>query len=174
MLFRKAMGCQTQYMLLAVVEYMWSVDLPGCIPPATLVTYPSASANSPTKPCGLQTCNHQPESTFFCRDAVKAQVVQCCHQFLEMQEEEIQPYLSTFMTTIWGLLVACSSKSGQDNLALAAISFLTTVCRSTHHKLFASGDTIKQVCTCLHCKMMVLHINHSNHDFSGRGGSLII
>eukprot|EP00892_Ulva_mutabilis_P007603 jgi/Ulvmu1/5214/UM022_0007.1 len=79
-------------------------------------------------------------------DAVKAQVVQCCHQFLEMQEEDIQAYLSTFMTTIWGLLVSCSSKSGQDNLALAAISFLTTVCRSTHHKLFASGDTIKQIC----------------------------
>lgn len=89
-----------------------------------------------------------PQQKVCCRDAVKAQVVQCCHQFLEMQEEDIQPYLSSFMTTIWGLLVSCSSKSGQDNLALAAISFLTTVCRSTHHNLFASGDTIKQVCTC--------------------------
>jgi hypothetical protein len=79
---------------------------------------------------------------------MKAQVVKCCHQFLEMQEEEVQPYLPTFVTAIWGLLVRCSSNMGQDNLALAAIAFLTTVGRSTHYSLFATGDTIRQVCRC--------------------------
>ena len=76
---------------------------------------------------------------------MKAQVVKCCHQFLEMQEEDIQPYLATFVTAIWGLLVACTARSGQDNLALAAIAFLTTVGRSTHHSLFASGETLQNV-----------------------------
>lgn len=76
---------------------------------------------------------------------MKAQVVKCCHQFLEMQEEDIQPYLAVFVKAIWGLLVACTSRSGQDNLALAAIAFLTTVGRSTHHSLFASGETLQNV-----------------------------
>jgi hypothetical protein len=88
---------------------------------------------------------------------MKAQVVKCCHQFLEMQEEDIQPYLATFVTAIWGLLVACTSRSGQDNLALSAIAFLTTVGRSTHHRLFATGDTIRQVRKCALLLLLLLH-----------------
>jgi hypothetical protein len=79
------------------------------------------------------------------RDAMKAQICQCCHQFLELQEEDMQPYLQTFVTTVWGILVSCTSRSSQDNLAMAAVTFLTAVCRSTHYQLFASGDTIKKV-----------------------------
>lgn len=72
-----------------------------------------------------------------------------CHnllQFLQMQEDDIAADLQTFVTTVWGLLVACGPGKGQDGLAQAAMAFLTAVCRSTHYQIFASGDTIKQAC----------------------------
>lgn len=34
----------------------------------------------------------------------------------------------------------------QDNLAMAATRFLTTVARSVHHALFRGADVLKQVC----------------------------
>ena len=80
-----------------------------------------------------------------CRDALKATVCTNCHQFLQMQEEDMEEHLQGIVRTVWALLIGCGPRRGQDNLAMAAMAFLTTVCRSTYHKLFGSGDTIKQV-----------------------------
>jgi exportin-2 (importin alpha re-exporter) len=50
------------------------------------------------------------------------------------------------------LLLCCccwlqvSNRPGQDNLAMAAIRFLTTVARSVHSKLFADPSVLKQIC----------------------------
>lgn len=62
----------------------------------------------------------------------------------------MQEHLEGIVSTVWTLLIACGPRKGQDNLAMAAMAFLTTVCRSTYHKLFGSGDTIKQVRAPLH------------------------
>jgi Cse1 len=80
-----------------------------------------------------------------CRDGMKAAICNNCLQFLQMQEEDIAEHLEVFVTTIWGLLVGCGSGRGQDNLAQAAMAFLTSVCRSTHYRIFEAGDTIHQV-----------------------------
>jgi exportin-2 (importin alpha re-exporter) len=39
-----------------------------------------------------------------------------------------------------------SQRTGQDNLAMSAIRFLTTVARSVHCKLFADAAVMRQVC----------------------------
>lgn len=39
-----------------------------------------------------------------------------------------------------------TNRPGQDNLAMAAIRFLTTVARSVHCKLFADPAVLKQIC----------------------------
>ena len=77
---------------------------------------------------------------------MKATICHSCLQFLQLQEEDIASHLEGFVTIIWGLLINCGPAKGQDNLAQAAMAFLTSVCRSTHYKIFEAGDTIKQVC----------------------------
>jgi hypothetical protein len=39
-----------------------------------------------------------------------------------------------------------STRTGQDNLAMSAIRFLTTVARSVHHTLFQGPGVLQQVC----------------------------
>lgn len=79
-------------------------------------------------------------------DAVKAAVCQNINLFMEMNEEEFKDYLQTFVQDVWTLLVAVKQGSGQDNLAMNAIRFLTTVASGVHHALFKDENTLKQVC----------------------------
>jgi exportin-2 (importin alpha re-exporter) len=39
-----------------------------------------------------------------------------------------------------------TQRPGQDNLAMNAIRFLTTVAKSVHSKLFADPAALKQIC----------------------------
>ncbi|KAA6426654.1 MAG: cellular apoptosis susceptibility chromosome segregation 1 [Trebouxia sp. A1-2] len=79
-------------------------------------------------------------------DAMKAAVCQNINLFMEMNEEEFKDYLQTFVQDVWTLLVAVKQGSGQDNLAMNAIHFLTTVASGVHHALFKDANTLKQVC----------------------------
>jgi hypothetical protein len=78
---------------------------------------------------------------------MKAAICHNCHQLLQLQEEDMKEHLQSVATTIWQLLLTCGPEKGHDNLAMAAVSFLSSVCRSSFYQLFASGDTITQVCT---------------------------
>lgn len=79
-------------------------------------------------------------------DAVKAAVCQNINLFMEMNEEEFKDYLQTFVQDVWTLLIAVKQGSGQDNLAMNAIRFLTTVANGVHYTLFKNEDVLKQVC----------------------------
>lgn len=79
-------------------------------------------------------------------DAVKAAVCENCNLFLQHCEEEIAPYLETFVGAAWRLLIGCSTATAQDNLAMTAIAFLTSVCNTVHFKVFGAADTLKQIC----------------------------
>lgn len=79
-------------------------------------------------------------------DAVKAAVCQNINLFMEQNEEEFKEYLNTFVQDVWTLLVAVKQGSGQDNLAMNAIRFLTTVANGVHHELFRNEGALKQVC----------------------------
>ncbi|KAF8072350.1 hypothetical protein HT031_000009 [Scenedesmus sp. PABB004] len=77
---------------------------------------------------------------------VKAAVCGVVDLFMALNEEECAKYLQTFVTDVWHLLVAVSPRAGDDRLAMSAISFLTTVARSVHAKLFADPGVLKQIC----------------------------
>lgn len=79
-------------------------------------------------------------------DALKAAVCANINLFMEMNEEEFAKFLQTFVTDVWHLLTSVSGRSGQDNLAMAATRFLTTVARSVHHGLFAEASVLQQIC----------------------------
>ena len=79
-------------------------------------------------------------------DAVKAAVCANINLFMEKEEEDFAKYLQTFVTDVWHLLVKVSQKTGQDNLAMSAIRFLTTVARSVHHTLFKEPSVLRQIC----------------------------
>ncbi|KAG1661631.1 hypothetical protein FOA52_002861 [Chlamydomonas sp. UWO 241] len=79
-------------------------------------------------------------------DAVKSAVCQNINLFMEANEEEFAKFLQTFVTDVWGLLMKVSLKPGQDNLVMAAIRFLTTVCRSVHYGLFSNAGALQQIC----------------------------
>ena len=93
-------------------------------------------------PCVKQT-DPEEESPL---DAVKARSCECLSLFMEKNEEEFADYLETFVGDVWKELIGVGQGTGQDSLAMAAITFLTTVARSVHYKLFAGADILKQVC----------------------------
>lgn len=79
-------------------------------------------------------------------DAVKAAVCANINLFMEVNEEEFEKYLQTFVTDVWHLLMQVTQRPGQDNLTMNAIRFLTTVAKSVHSKLFADANVLKQIC----------------------------
>ena len=79
-------------------------------------------------------------------DRVKAAICENVNVYIEKNEEEFQPYLQTFATDIWGLLLKVGAAANKDRLTTTAIRFLTTVAKSVHHKLFEDGETMKQIC----------------------------
>ncbi|KAK9798958.1 hypothetical protein WJX73_010520 [Symbiochloris irregularis] len=81
-----------------------------------------------------------------CLDASKAAVCANINLFLEINDEEFGAFVETFVRDVWTQLVTVTLKSGQDNLAMAAIRFLTTVARGVHHALFQSEGVLREVC----------------------------
>mmetsp|Transcript_40918 Transcript_40918/g.105829 ORF Transcript_40918/g.105829 Transcript_40918/m.105829 type:complete len:971 (-) Transcript_40918:235-3147(-) len=79
-------------------------------------------------------------------DAVKAAVCENINLYMEKCEEEFQSYLGTFVHVVWELLLKVSPRPGQDNLAMSAIRFLTTVSRSVHHHLFKDAGALQKIC----------------------------
>lgn len=79
-------------------------------------------------------------------DALKAAACECLSLFMERNEEEFAAYLQTFVRDVWTELTAVGPAPGQDNLAMAAIAFLTAVARSVHFALFADEGALRQVC----------------------------
>lgn len=79
-------------------------------------------------------------------DGLKAAVCQNINLFMEMNEEEFAKFLQQFAADVWQLLVNVSVKPGQDNLAMSAIRFLTTVAKSVHYTLFQDPSVLKQIC----------------------------
>eukprot|EP00899_Mesostigma_viride_P021200 jgi/Mesvir1/29081/Mv18387-RA.1 len=79
-------------------------------------------------------------------DETKAAICQNINLYLEKNEEEFQSFLPTFVTDVWNLLMKVTAKPGQDQLAITAMRFLTTVSRSVHHGLFKDPETIKRIC----------------------------
>lgn len=79
-------------------------------------------------------------------DACKAMACECLSLFMERNEEEFAGFLETFVESVWKQLVDVGQGVGQDRLAMAAISFLTTVAKSVHYTLFKGEEILKQVC----------------------------
>jgi exportin-2 (importin alpha re-exporter) len=79
-------------------------------------------------------------------DALKATACECLSLFMALNEEEFAPHLEVFVRDVWQLLISVGPATGQDNLAMAAITFLTTVAKSVHFGLFGDAVVLKQVC----------------------------
>ncbi|GMH45111.1 hypothetical protein BSKO_13068 [Bryopsis sp. KO-2023] len=93
-------------------------------------------------------------------DALKAAVCENINLFIALNEEEFEGYLEKFVMSVWKQLVKVSSNSGQGNLAMSAIQFLTSVAKSTHNTLFAQENTLQQICE----KVIVPNLKLSEED----------
>lgn len=79
-------------------------------------------------------------------DALKAMACECLSLFMKLNEEEFAPHLEVCVRAVWEQLISVGPAPGQDNLAMAAIAFLTAVARSVHFGLFGDAAVLKQVC----------------------------
>ena len=79
-------------------------------------------------------------------DELRAAVCENINLYMEKNEEEFQVYLNDFALAVWSLLGTVTQSSSRDQLAVAAIKFLTTVSTSVHHALFAGEGVIPQIC----------------------------
>eukprot|EP00958_Prasinococcus_capsulatus_P029052 scaffold7246_cov410-Prasinococcus_capsulatus_cf.AAC.13 len=79
-------------------------------------------------------------------DEVKAGVCENVSLYMSKNEEEFTPYLQGFVGDIWGLLLKVTLQANQDQLAMSAIRFLTTVSKSVSHALFAQDDALTSIC----------------------------
>ncbi|KAL6747498.1 Cse1-domain-containing protein [Haematococcus lacustris] len=78
-------------------------------------------------------------------DAVRSAVCQNINLFMEM-EEDFAKYLATFVEDVWALLMKLTLRPGQDNLAMSAIHFLTSVAKGVQHTLFSTPGALQQIC----------------------------
>ena len=79
-------------------------------------------------------------------DQVKAAICDNVNLYIEKNEEEFQRFLQTFVQDVWTLLTKTGLEPNKDHLVTSGVRFLTTVANSVHHRLFAGGDTLRQVC----------------------------
>lgn len=77
---------------------------------------------------------------------LKAAICRNINLYMEKNEEEFQGFLSTFVKDVWDLLMKVGLTSKHDQLAITAITFLTTVSTSVHHRLFEEAQALKVVC----------------------------
>ncbi|KAK4476329.1 hypothetical protein RD792_015475 [Penstemon davidsonii] len=78
-------------------------------------------------------------------DELRAAICENLSLYMEKEEDLFQKYLSGFVESVWGLLVAASNSSTRERLTVTAIKFLTTVSTSVHHALFARDDILQQI-----------------------------
>lgn len=84
-------------------------------------------------------------------DNLHARIIDILNLYAEKYEEEFRPYLPSFLSNVWHLLVKRGSRPRYDGVATAGIRFLTTVSTSVDYRLFEpSGgdgeDVLQQVC----------------------------
>ncbi|KAH7510899.1 hypothetical protein FEM48_ZijujUnG0073300 [Ziziphus jujuba var. spinosa] len=81
-------------------------------------------------------------------DDLRAAVCENINLYIEKNEEEFRCYLKEFVSAVWILLgnMVSQASSNRDQLAIAAIKFLTTVSTSVHHALFDGEGVIQQIC----------------------------
>ncbi|EFJ17392.1 hypothetical protein SELMODRAFT_114779 [Selaginella moellendorffii] len=79
-------------------------------------------------------------------DQVKTAVCDNINLYMEKNEEEFRDFLPGLATSVGSLLMSTSLQPAQDQLAMAAVKFLTTVSKSVHHGLFSGADTLRQIC----------------------------
>ncbi|CAD7697690.1 unnamed protein product [Ostreobium quekettii] len=98
------------------------------------------------------------------QDGVKSAICQNINLLTEICEDDFDPYLIQFGTAVWNLLLKVTPKQGQDNLAMHAIEFLTTVAKSEQSaaKLFQAENVISQICE--HVIMPNLRLRDSDEE----------
>jgi len=78
-------------------------------------------------------------------DALRAAVCDALNLFVEVNEDEFAPYLSSFARSVWALLAPLGPAPDRDALATAGTRFLTTVARGVHASLFAGDAALAQM-----------------------------
>lgn len=84
-----------------------------------------------------------------CIDAMHAAIIEIFNLYSGKYEEEFRPYLQHFVTGVWELLIKRSNAQKYDKVVTTGIKFLTTVSRSSDHKIFEDSNVLFQVCNAI-------------------------
>ncbi|TWW62129.1 Exportin-2 [Takifugu flavidus] len=91
--------------------------------------------------------NFQDEEEAGLLELLKSQICDNAALYAQKYDEEFQPYLPSFVTAIWSLLVSTGQEVKYDLLVSNAIQFLASVCERTHYKqLFEDQNTLTSIC----------------------------
>ncbi|KAJ4456782.1 putative Importin alpha re-exporter [Paratrimastix pyriformis] len=69
-------------------------------------------------------------------DRIQSLIVNIVVLYTQRYEEEMAPFLGTFVTAIWNLLMRSGSHQRLDKLVTNAIRFLVAIAEGVHHQLF--------------------------------------
>ncbi len=80
-------------------------------------------------------------------ELVKSQICEVVGMFAQKYDEDFSPYLSSFVQSIWNLLISTDTRPKHDLLVSNALEFLGSVAeRPTYKDLFGEESTMKSVC----------------------------
>lgn len=90
--------------------------------------------------------SHNPEEAGV-MEQLKSQVCDNIALYAQKYDEEFKPYLPTFVTDVWNLLISTGLEPKYDLLVSNALQFLSTVAERPHYKnLFEDHDVLSSIC----------------------------
>lgn len=93
-------------------------------------------------------------------EQLKAQVCNNITLYAEKYDEEFQPYLPLFVTSVWNLLVTTNQDPKYDLLVSSASHFLATVADRAQYKyLFEGPDVLTSICKDVIIPNMVFRVS---------------
>lgn len=80
-------------------------------------------------------------------EELKTQIVENVEIYATKYDEEFQPYVGDFVSTVWTLLVGLDLRMVNDVLISVSMKFLSCVVERPNHKpLFEDPNTLRSIC----------------------------
>lgn len=83
-------------------------------------------------------------------EKLQAAIIECIKLYTDKDEEPFIPFLPTFTSMVWTLLISLSALPKYDTLVTTSIKFLSSlVAKKMHNNLFQDEATLRQIVSCI-------------------------